>query len=99
MNDIQQRFMAKVDLEQNSCWEWIAATDVNGYGRFWYKDQMRLAHRISYILFVEDVPEDLCILHSCDNRACVNPSHLFLGTQKDNIHDMIKKGRGRTQNL
>jgi HNH endonuclease len=88
------RFMAKVSPEPNSgCWLWTAHTGVGGYGRLRTDDGVKEAHRLSYELFCEAIPEDACVLHKCDVRSCVNPSHLFLGDRAANIADMIAKGR------
>lgn len=77
----------------NECWEWNRKIRRNGYGVFTYKNRQILAHRFSYTLFYGEVPESLLVCHSCDNRKCVNPDHLFLGESVDNVHDMIRKGR------
>ena len=76
----------------DTCWIWTAAKDGNGYGRFWYKDQMRLAHRISYLLFKNNFTDDLCILHTCNNPSCVNPEHLKEGTHAENMRDVAVAG-------
>lgn len=77
----------------NECWEWIGCKDKNGYGFITSKISRR-AHRISYLLHFED-PKEMHVLHKFDNTSCVNPNHLFLGTHKDNMQDMKKKGRDR----
>lgn len=76
------------------CHYWIGATVGNrGYGVIGVGYKLMLAHRVSYMINVGDIPSDLCVLHKCDNRLCVNPDHLFLGTQKNNLDDMRRKGR------
>jgi hypothetical protein len=89
------RFLEKVDLSggSGSCWEWQGATGSDGYGRVRRDGKTFSAHRYSYQLFKGVLPEDLCVLHGCDNTRCVNPTHLFLGTKKDNMVDMRLKGR------
>jgi hypothetical protein len=77
----------------NSCWLWIGCKNKQGYGRFWL-GRNEGAHRASWLLFVGRIPKNMQVLHRCDNPGCVNPEHLFLGTQKDNVQDMIKKRRG-----
>lgn len=93
----EERFWAKVD-KSGECWLWTAAPDPDGYGRFKIDGRKDRAHRVSYALHFGGVPEGKCVCHDCpggDNRLCVNPAHLFLGTRLDNNLDMTAKGRVR----
>lgn len=92
MRTLEQRFLAKISVGDD-CWEWLAAQDQNGYGFFGVGRSMRRAHRVSYELFVGPIPDGLCVCHHCDNKPCVRPSHLFLGTNDDNVADRDAKGR------
>ena len=74
------------------CWIWEAAKDKDGYGTLWNGKKIK-AHRFSYELYLEKIPNDLFACHHCDTPSCVNPMHLFVGTAKDNTQDAIKKGR------
>lgn len=82
--------------EQTDCWEWQGGTNNIGYGMIRDDKRMRTTHRVSYEEHNNTkIPKYMCVCHSCDNPLCVNPQHLWLGTRKDNIQDMIKKGRGK----
>lgn len=81
--------------EPNSgCWLWLGDINTWGYGRLSKNRAERLAHRVSYLTYVGTIPSSLKVLHSCDVPCCVNPQHLFLGTDADNMQDMAAKGRG-----
>jgi len=81
--------------ELGPCWEWTAYCSKFGYGnKNWFGKMMRV-HRISWELSHGSIPDKLLILHKCDNRKCVNPAHLFLGTHKQNTEDMKRKGRSK----
>lgn len=85
---------------EDVCWEWQGNKHWNGYGRInWGKNERYWAHRISYMIYKGPIPYNKIVMHTCDNPCCVNPKHLILGTQKDNLHDMAKRGRHGTATL
>ena len=90
------RFLAKICFGPSDCWLWRASRDGGGYGTVAYRGRVSKAHRVSWCLFRSEIPPGIKVLHKCDVRNCVNPDHLFLGTQADNVQDMMKKGRQRT---
>lgn len=94
------RFMAKVvPVTESGCWLWIGAYQGAGYGHFGIGSQTDgtrktvLAHRYAYEHFVGQIPEGMFLCHKCDVRCCVNPAHIFVGTNRDNIQDAHNKGR------
>lgn len=93
----KERFMAKVmPVPESGCWIWDGYTDAKmGYGMFWWNGSMRLSHRVSHELFVSPVPKGMHVCHACDVPSCVNPAHLWLGTNADNVADKVRKGRAR----
>lgn len=82
--------------ETDGCWEWQGAKDIKGYGKFTLREnriRTEKAHRIAYKLEYGNIPQNMLVCHKCDNPSCVNPEHLFLGTDSDNMIDMVIKNR------
>jgi HNH endonuclease len=98
VRDVRERFFEKVDTGNtvNGCWLWLAGKNHQKYGRFYYDGWDQPAHRVAYILANGPVDPKLLACHSCDQPSCVNPSHIFMGTQKQNMEDCKKKGRFAT---
>lgn len=98
--DARARLGRATRTNDAGCQEWILSRDRLGYGRLKIslgdRQSFRFtsAHRFAWELTNGPIPDGMNVLHACDNRACCNPAHLFLGTQKDNMIDMHAKGRG-----
>lgn len=91
-----ERFLSYAEPEPNSgCWLWMAARGGFGlrHGKFFFHGREIGAHRAAWLLFKGEIPHGMCVLHKCDMEWCVNPAHLFLGTQTENLRDMVAKGR------
>lgn len=99
MPSIERRFLDKVNKDgpvhpkHGKCWSWIGAKDRYDRGLFNWKRRCTRAARAVWEMLYGQIEDGDCVLHKCDNPNCVNPDHLFLGTQVDNIEDMVAKGR------
>jgi hypothetical protein len=92
--DQAARFWAKCEQsEPEYCWRWCASKQRNGYGVFFYNNKLDRAHRVAWMLTNGPIPDGMLVMHTCDNRECVNPTHLKTGTDYDNVQDMVSKGR------
>lgn len=89
---LAERFNLRV-CKGPGCWEWTGPLTKGGYGQFIFKGVWKKAHRWAYEIFKGIIPCGMCVLHLCDNPCCVNPDHLRLGTQRDNVQDCVSKNR------
>lgn len=89
----KERFLKYVYVCANGCHEWRSTIKRDGYGQFWFDGKPRKAHKIAYEFFKGLVPQGKLVLHKCDNKICVNPEHLYVGTHKDNARDAVERGQ------
>ncbi len=84
-----------IAIPESGCLIWEGCADSHGYGQIRFEGKMKLAHRLSWEFTYGAIPNELHVLHHCDTPLCINPRHLFLGTNKDNVADMMKKGKSK----
>ena len=90
---LRYRLYNSARLDETGCWVWAGARDAHGYGMLSINNNTRRAHRVAYEAFCEEIPQGMVICHSCDNPSCINPAHLRVGTQADNVADREARGR------
>jgi hypothetical protein len=92
--NLNSRFWSKVNItDLFDCWNWNSTKNKQGYGHITIENKTIKAHRFSYFINFGTIPDNLCVLHHCNNPSCVNPAHLYLGTTQDNTNDMLNANR------
>jgi len=99
--EVLGKFLDKLEIleDRSKCWLWEGCVGNDGYGLIRVGGKIVYVHRLAYTIFVGEIPEGKCILHSCDVRNCCNPIHLWAGTNKENTRDMITKARNSSKLL
>lgn len=95
MKTAVEKFENRITKSSDGCWIWNGPSGKNGYGQYRWKGKNSLPHRVSFLIFKGNIKKNRCVCHSCDNRMCVNPKHLWLGSYKQNMQDAKTKGRIR----
>lgn len=90
---VKEKILSNIDIDSNGCWNWKGALQAGGYGRVRFRGKYMPLHRASYIIFKGDIPEDKLACHTCDNRKCVNPDHIYVGTYESNNRDTRDRKR------
>ena len=91
---LEDRFWEKVEVRgKDDCWKWKGSRAREEYGNIWGGKRLEKAHRVSYKINIGEIPKGMCVCHTCSNPYCVNPNHLWLGTQLDNIRYRGERGR------
>lgn len=91
--DLKRRLLEKTTIRNDDCWYCNAGGPNHKYGTISFKGSALSNHIASYLIHCGEIPKGICVLHTCDYKRCINPDHLWLGTQQDNINDMFSKGR------
>ena len=91
--NVKKRIFENIKINSNGCWEWQKRISFDGYGQIKHKTKVKSAHRVSFEVFKGEIPKGFCVCHTCDNKKCVNPDHLWIGSHLDNAKDRDEKGR------
>jgi hypothetical protein len=92
-SNVDFKFLSNGDLDHDACWDWVGSRDKSDYGRFRINGKQTGTHRVAYMMEIGDIPWGYCVCHKCDNPSCVNPKHLWVGTDQDNTNDKVSKNR------
>lgn len=91
--DLSHPFWSKVDIKDRAnCWQWLASIRGDGYGQYHFDERNQGAHRVAFQLAIGEIPNGLHVCHHCDNKECVNPDHLYLATNRQNLIDAGRRG-------